>query len=138
MHRSLDRRRWRHLLIPPPERRPSAAVLSGKNADAKRRLCEASGGEDDGDTRAATSGASPAWSGPDGSRDALLEALAYPSPRKAAFGRRLIGEERRREASAMRSERRGGGRRPRKAGGARGGALFICLAAATPSTSAPH
>ena len=50
MHRSLDRRRWRHLLIPPPERRPSAAVLSGKNADAKRRLCEASGGEG-GDAR---------------------------------------------------------------------------------------
>jgi hypothetical protein len=38
-------RRKRAASIPPPERRPSAAVLSNKNADAERRLCEASGGE---------------------------------------------------------------------------------------------
>src|SRR5690348_675225 len=39
--------------------------------------------------------------------------LLLPSPQKAAFGRRLIGEERRREASVMRSERRGGWRAKR-------------------------
>jgi len=38
-------RRKRAASIPPHERRPSAAVLETKNADAERRLCEASGGE---------------------------------------------------------------------------------------------
>jgi Protein of unknown function (DUF3306) len=80
-------RRKRDASIPPPERRPPAAVFDAKDADAERRLCEASGGEggDARDKRAAPGGE-------DTSRTELTKAPPTPDPSPPRASRAGGGE----------------------------------------------
>src|SRR5262249_51573122 len=81
-------RRKRDAAIPHHERRPTAAVVSDKNADAERRLCEASGGEggDARDKRAAPGGG--------GIQAELTKAPPIPDPSPPPTSRAGEGEPR--------------------------------------------